>query len=91
MPLHLFQNRNLPGMVKRVLRHSVQHKVEIVPLSRNPLAQAGIRQGRNRLHQHIVRVLRMCDGLAPRSLTRVGNHGKIRCARKLDFLPPSRR
>jgi hypothetical protein len=32
------QNSNLPGMVKLVLRYAMQHEVEIIFLSGNPLS-----------------------------------------------------
>jgi len=34
----LLQDRDLPGVIKLVLRHSVQHEVEIVSLAGNALA-----------------------------------------------------
>ena len=38
--LHFLQDGDLPRMVELMLRHSMQHEVEIVFLPRNPLAQA---------------------------------------------------
>ena len=74
-------------MIEIVLRHSVQHMVEIVFLAGNALAQARLGQPRNRLHQHIVRALHVCDSLAPRGVGGFGNDGKIVSAFGLKFLP----
>ncbi len=74
-------------MVERVLCHSVKHKVKVVPLAGDPLAQARIRQLPNRLYQHIVRMLRMSNSFAPLGLSRVGDDGKIRSTGELHFFP----
>ncbi len=84
--LRLFQDGDLPGVVKLVLRHSVQQMVEIVFFAGDALAKAGLRQRGNRLHQHIVRALRLSERFAPRSLGGFGNNREIRSARKLDRL-----
>ncbi len=76
----------MPGVVKLVLRHSVQQMVEIVFFAGDALAKAGLRQRGNRLHQHIVRALRLSERFAPRSLGGFWNHREIRSARKLDRL-----
>jgi hypothetical protein len=86
-PLRFLQDGNLPGVIELVLRHAVQQEVKIVLLPWNPLPEAGLGQRRNRLHQHVVRVLRMSDSRVPPGLSGFGNQGKIRGAGGLDFLP----
>src|ERR1700684_1195659 len=86
-PLRFLQDGNLPGVIELVLRHAVQQEVEIVLLPWNALTEAGLGQRRNRLHPHVLRVLRMRDSRVPPGLSGFGNEGKIRSARGLDFLP----
>jgi hypothetical protein len=86
-PLRLLENGNLPRVIERVLRHSMQHEVKIVSLPRYALAQPRLWQPRNRLHQPVMRVLHISESLMPRGLGGLGNHGKIRRARELHRLP----
>ena len=78
MSLGFLQDGDLPGVIKLVLRDSVQHEIEIVSLPGNAIAQARLRQRRNHLHQHIVRALCLSNRLAPRCLSgRCGTSGKF--------------
>jgi hypothetical protein len=74
-------------MIELMLRDSVQHVIDIVFLPRNAIAQPRLRQGRNRLHQPIMRPLGACDSLAPRGFARrLRNQREIRSAFRLKFL-----
>jgi hypothetical protein len=52
--LRLLQDGNLPGMIKLMLRDSVKHVIEIVPLSGNDLMEALVRKTCYCSHQRIV-------------------------------------
>ena len=82
--LRLFQDGDLSCVVKLVLRDAVQQMVEIVFLAGDAIAKAGLGQGRNRLHQRIVRALGVSNGLAPCGFGRFGNNREIRVAGELD-------
>jgi len=74
-------------MIKLMLRHPVQHVVEIVLLPGNAFAKPRFRQGCNGLHQYTVRFLRISHTLAPCGLGgTLWNKRKVRSAFGLPFL-----
>src|SRR5689334_11449924 len=82
----LLQNRNLPGMIKLMLRQTMQHVMEVVPLSRNAILKSFIGQRRNYLDEFIMRTLRLRNRLAPCGGVRCPDRRKIRIPSRLAFL-----
>ncbi len=84
---NFLQDRDLPRMIKLMLRHPVKHMVEIVLLSGNPLPKPGLWQRRNRRYERPVRLLRLRHALAPRGSGRsLWNKREIRQTFGLPFL-----
>ena len=52
-------------MIKLMLRDSVQHVIEIVPLAGDAIAKSQVRQSGNRFDESIVNAFRLRDGLTP--------------------------
>src|SRR5580692_5091947 len=75
-----------------MLRDAMQHVMEIIFFPGNPLAEPGLRKFGNRLHQHVVRALRMSNSFAPCRIRWLRNEPKILGAFRLPFLssqPPA--
>src|SRR5215472_4139264 len=84
----LLQNRDLPSVIKLVLRDAVKHMKEVVSLARNAVPQAGFRESCNGLDQLFMNSLGRGDGLAPRGFCRFcRNTRKIMQTGRLPFLP----
>ena len=56
---YFLQYRNLPGMIKLVLRDPLQHVAEVISLSGNTVVEARVGQGRNGFDESIVRASRL--------------------------------
>ncbi len=82
----LLQNRNLPRMIKLMLRDPVQQVIEVVPFPRTAVGKSRVRQSGNGLNQRLVRPLRRRDSLAPRRFRRLRHPRKIRQPSRLPFL-----
>src|SRR5580700_7546533 len=82
----LLQDGNLARVIKLMLRDSVQHEIEIILLTGNALAQAGLGKRRHGLHQRIMHTLGVRDSLTPRHFTWSWDDRKIRHTRRLEFL-----
>ncbi len=78
--LHLLQQRNLPGMISRMLRHPVQHEREVVmrsPLAWNLLGQGCPREFLYGSNQLFMRHAQVCQRCLPCCIAGIGNGRKI--------------